>query len=291
MMMGRIDLTKRPGGGAIDIDVLKRKSWPGISAQFIRIAAPTAYNFKVANSATYIGVHDLYRIDGETIASGVVPSYAKDLRNKLTYAPAGCDLEGWCKIDKPGSLSMVVLEPSASGRSSVDPTQHPPRIEFEDHMLRSLMLRFQAVLEDPSLDLPGYVETLGELLLFELDRISSRQPRAPGQPCGLTSRQVRLVTEYMESHLTDKTTVSELATLVDLTRFHFIRSFKRTTGVPPHRFMIQRRIDRAKELLAQSDKSIAEVAAGTGFRNSIDLARAFRRIVGTTPSAFRRDQA
>jgi len=100
---------------------------------------------------------------------------------------------------------------------------------------------------------------------------------------------VRLVIDYMDAHLTEKTTISELAALVDLTRFHFIRSFKQTTGMPPHQFMIRRRIDLAKELLAGRDATIADVAAKVGFNSAIQLTRAFRRIVGTTPSTFRRD--
>ncbi|MBX9826337.1 MAG: helix-turn-helix transcriptional regulator, partial [Xanthobacteraceae bacterium] len=71
--------------------------------------------------------------------------------------------------------------------------------------------------------------------------------------------------------------------------FHFIRSFKQAAGIPPHQFMIRLRVDRAKEMLAEGDLSIAEVASQTGFGSPIQLTRAFRRVVGTTPSAFRRD--
>ena len=60
-------------------------------------------------------------------------------------------------------------------------------------------------------------------------------------------------------------------------------------GIPPHQFMIRLRVDRAKEMLAEGDLSIAEVASQTGFGSPIQLTRAFRRVVGTTPSAFRRD--
>ena len=78
------------------------------------------------------------------------------------------------------------------------------------------------------------------------------------------------------------------AKLVGLTRFHFIRAFKQAAGVPPHQFMIRRRVDRAQELLAERNTSIAEVADRTGFGSSIQMTRAFRRVIGTTPSAVRR---
>ena len=288
-MPSGLQLSKRPGGGAIDLEVLRRKSWPGITAQFMRIAAPTAYDFKVENSSNCIALYDLYRTDGETAASGLPPSYAKDLRDKITYLPAGGDLEGWCRIKKVAAIATVTLEQTACTKPAVDLAQLPPRVEFEDPMLRSVLLRFQAILNDPSLDLPGYAETLAELLAFELERISVRQPPQPSARSGLSASQIRLITDYMDSRLAEKTTIVELAARLDLTRFHFIRSFKQAAGIPPHQFMIRRRVDRAKELLADRHVTIAEVAAKTGFGSAIQLTRAFRRVVGTTPSSYRRN--
>jgi AraC family transcriptional regulator len=280
---------KRPAGGAIDVGELKRKSWPGFAAEYMRIDGPLEYDFRVALRSNHVSLINLYRTDGETSASGVPRSYAKDLRNKLTYAPLDCDLEGWCKIEKGAIVTSVALDPARSKEAEINLTRLPPRLDFEDQMLRSVMLRFQALVTDPSYDAPGYAETLAEVLTFDLYRIASGLPRAAAECSGLSANQIRIVTEYMESHLNEKTTISELAGLVDLTRFHFIRSFKQAAGIPPHQFMIRLRVDRAKEMLAEGELSIAEVASQTGFGSPIQLTRAFRRVVGTTPSAFRRD--
>jgi len=273
----------------IDLESLKRRSWGGIAAYWVKIAAPVAYDFKLKSASNYIVLRDFYRIDGETRVRGLPPTATKDLRNKLAYIPAGCEVEGWHKFDKAAAAIIVTINRSASARQAVDLAKLPPRIEFEDPLLRSLMLRFQALLDDPSLDSPGYVETLAELLTFELARTQSGSRSAHASQSGLTSTQVRLVTGYMDSHLSEKTSISELAALVDLTRFHFIRAFKQSTGVPPHQFMIRRRLDRAKELLAERNATIAEIADRTGFGSPVQMTRAFRRIVGTTPSAFRRN--
>lgn len=288
-MPRHLERTKRPVGGAIDVGELKRKSWPGFAAEYVRIDGPLEYAFRAAHRSNHICLMNLYRMDGETCASGVPCSQTKDLRNKLTYAPLDCALEGWCKIDKSAVVTTVVLDPARREQSEIDLTRLPPRLEFEDQMLRWIMLRFQALLTDPSYDIPGYAETLSEVLAFDLYRISSGAPRRMAECAGLSPSQIRLVTEYMESHLGEKTTISELAGLVDLTRFHFIRSFKQAAGIPPHQFMIRLRVDRAKEMLAEGGLSIAEVASQTGFGSSIQLTRAFRRVVGTTPSAFRRE--
>jgi AraC family transcriptional regulator len=289
-MLSGLQFSKRPEGGAIDLEILRRKSWPGITAQFMRIAAPATYDFKISDSSNCLALYDLYRTDGETAASGQSRSYAKDLRNKITYLPAGGELGGWCQIEKVGAIAMVAIEQTACTRQSVDLSRIPPQVEFEDPMLRSVLLRFQAILDDPSLDLPGYAETLAELLAFELERVSARLPSQPSARSGLSASQIRLITEYMDSHLAEKTTIAELAARLDLTRFHFIRSFKKAAGVPPHQFMIRRRVERAKELLEDHRVTIAEVAARTGFGSAIQLTRAFRRFVGTTPSSYRRNR-
>jgi AraC family transcriptional regulator len=283
-----VQWSNRAGGGAIDLDVLKRKSWAGITAHLVRIAAPVTYDFKLSGSLNYVALHDFYRVDGETIVSGLPPSFAKDLRGKLAFIPAGCEVEGWTKIEKPASIVIVMIDPDTANRQPVDLTRLPPRIDFDDPMLRSLMLRFQAILDDPSLDVPGYAETLANLLTFELARVTSNQPASLSNQCGLTPGQMRLIIEYMDDHLNEKITISELAALVNLTRFHFMRAFKQTAGVPPLQFMIRRRVDRAKEFLAEHSTSVGEIADRTGFGSPILMSRAFRRILGTTPSALRR---
>jgi AraC family transcriptional regulator len=283
-----LDLNKYPGGGEIDLEVFKRKSWPGFTAQFVRIAAPVAYGFKVKSKWSYIALHDLCRVDGETSVSGLPRSFSKDLRGKLAFIPAGCDAEGWTKIEKAASLIIVMIDQIASNRQAVELAKLAPRIDFDDQSLRALMLRFQAILDDPSLDVPGYAETLAELLTFELARASGGPCGAQSLPCGLATSQLRLVTEYMDAHLNEKITVAELAALVGLTRFHFIRAFKQATGMPPLQYIIRRRVDRAKELLEMRDATIAEVAGRSGFGSPIQMTRAFRRVVGTTPSAIRR---
>jgi AraC family transcriptional regulator len=231
---------------------------------------------------------NLYRTDGETTSSDAQRSTAKDLRNKLTFAPAGCSLAGWCRIEKPATVTTVALVPAEQNGRSFELADLSPRIDFEDQMLRWAMLRFTAMLADPAHDTPGYAETLAEVLSFDLIRIASDSEQRSADCGGLSASQIRLVIEYMETHLDEKIAIAELANLVDLTRFHFIRSFKQSVGVPPHQFIIQRRVERAKEMLTERGHSIADVALQTGFNSSIQLSRAFRRVVGVTPSEFRR---
>ena len=287
-MLGHVERISRVTGGAIDVDVLKRKSWPGFAAEFVRIPAPTFYDFKLRGAWSHVALLDLYRTGGETSAGGMDPTFVKDLRNKITFVPAGYTLEGCCSFDKTATITAIAIDPDAKFEHWIDVAQLSPRIEFVDQMLRWELLRFQTLLNDPGQDIPGYAETLVELLSYDLNRVAAGRSRQQPIAFGLNTSQVRIVTEYIDAHLSERPTISELAALVDLTRFHFIRSFKKAVGMPPHQFMIYRSVERAKELLAEQDQSVANVAVRTGFGSSIQLTRAFRRLVGTTPTEFRR---
>jgi AraC family transcriptional regulator len=79
-----------------------------------------------------------------------------------------------------------------------------------------------------------------------------------------------------------------MAELVDLSPFHFARAFKQAFGVPPHRYHIGRRIERAKALLAEQDNSVTEIARAVGFAETSSFSAAFRKTTGSAPSDYRR---
>ncbi len=95
------------------------------------------------------------------------------------------------------------------------------------------------------------------------------------------------VLRFIEAQVTaGEVRVGTLARLAPLSLFHFIRSFKDSTGVSPHQFVLQRRIEHAKALLAEG-RHASEVALDVGFASPSSFAAAFRRVTRTTPSAFR----
>jgi AraC family transcriptional regulator len=101
--------------------------------------------------------------------------------------------------------------------------------------------------------------------------------------------KLRRVIDYCQSNLHRNVTLSELSALVDLTPGHFCAAFKRATGQRPHQFQIERRVERAKALLRDSDKSIADIALAVGFGSQSHLYIYFNRMTGFTPARYRRD--
>jgi transcriptional regulator of acetoin/glycerol metabolism len=113
---------------------------------------------------------------------------------------------------------------------------------------------------------------------------------APQAHGGLSAGALRRLREYVQVHLSESIDLSMLAAVAGLSMHHFAREFKQSAGVTPHHYLIQKRIERAQQILAQTDLSLAEIAHAVGFSDQSHLARHFRGLLGTTPREFRRSQ-
>ncbi len=111
------------------------------------------------------------------------------------------------------------------------------------------------------------------------------------QPDCCRPRAVGAVGEYIRAHLADEITLDALATAVNLSAFHFARSFRATTGMPPHAFVTAHRLMVARDLLLRDGTSVAEVAFSVGFSNVSHFRRLFRQRYGLTPADLRMSAA
>jgi AraC-like DNA-binding protein len=115
-----------------------------------------------------------------------------------------------------------------------------------------------------------------------------RQMPAPVHRGGLPSGAMRRLHEHVDAHLSESIDLAELSAVTGLSVFHFARQFKLSTGMTPHYYLMQRRVQRAQEMLASTDLSLSDVAFATGFSDQSHLTRHFRSIAGMTPGQFRR---
>ena len=188
---------------------------------------------------------------------------------------------------EPGLVARVAAE--AFG---LDPARVslPP---FDGLILPPLRAAMLAVNDELTAGAAGSrlaAESLANLLAVHLTRNAS-PPRPPaGRTYGaLPQGKLRAVVEYVEDHLDASLTLEQMAAAAHLSAYHFARQFKAATGVPPHQYILARRVDRAQQLLhSDGDFSLAEIAARAGFSDQSQFSHHFMRLVGVTPRQFRK---
>jgi AraC family transcriptional regulator len=233
------------------------------------------------------------RQEGCTIIEGLPKSTLQDCSRKLTFVPAGHKYHDW---HEPRTLSRMVffyfnptvlaMSPEV-GRSSLPLV---PRLFFEDSSLMETALKVSALIEGGGSDHRHYLEALGVVLAHELVRINSGVRSADAAISGgLAAWQRRKSVAYIDEHLAEPISLAALARLVGLSACYFCRAFRQSFGVPPQRYQLMQRIERAKRLLAKHAASVTDVSLTIGYNDTSAFCTAFRRVTGLTPSAYRRN--
>lgn len=213
-------------------------------------------------------------------------------REPLSYVPAG--LRVWSRTENLRRLThldlhfdMSVLADRVLEGLDVAAMERP-RLKFSDDRLLSLARLIAVECRTAGTLQDLYGESLMAALLVGLLQGEAPADRKRGQ---LPPRQLRRVIDYIEENCSRVVRLQELAELTGLSTTHFCAAFKASTGVPPHKWQMRARIERAKTLLVTSETTLATVAVTAGFSDQAHLTRVFRQVVGVTPAAWLRDQS
>lgn len=169
-----------------------------------------------------------------------------------------------------------------------------PNFEFteiyktEDPLIEhiGLALLGEAGVENPTGRL--YADSLAQTLVFHLlKNYSTAKYAVANINGGLSGYKLRRVKEFINENLEEDLPLAAIAEVADLSQFHFARAFRRTTGFTPQQFLMQQRIERAKELLAKDDLPIVEISLRTGFKNQSHFTTLFRKYTKFTPKLWR----
>lgn len=113
-----------------------------------------------------------------------------------------------------------------------------------------------------------------------------RTPQARG---GLSAGTLRRINEYIEGGLSTSISLHDLASVAGLSDCHFARAFKQSTGMPPHRYLMKRRVERAAVLIRGTNRPLSEIALEVGFCDQSHFSRLVARVTGQTPRELRRE--
>jgi AraC family transcriptional regulator len=127
--------------------------------------------------------------------------------------------------------------------------------------------------------------------LLEVVKADSTRPAPPVVPGGLAGWQARRVAAYVEGRLGSRIRTPELASLVSLSTSHFSRAFRKTFREPPLAYVMRHRVHRAQLLMLQTRRALAQIALDCGMCDQPHFTRVFRKVIGMTPMAWRRQSS
>ncbi|MDQ0248802.1 AraC family transcriptional regulator [Sphingomonas kyeonggiensis] len=175
--------------------------------------------------------------------------------------------------------------------AEVEDLQSAPGEPMDDGQLYGLALAMRPVFDHPHEANRLFLEHIGWALCSHLASrygITTAKPRPIRG--GLAAWQERRTKELIEASLDGNISLNILAEECGLSRAHFARSFRQSTGMPPHQWLLERRVDRAREMLRDERIPISEVAIHCGFADQSHLSRVFRKFAGVSPLAWRKSQ-
>jgi AraC family transcriptional regulator len=159
---------------------------------------------------------------------------------------------------------------------------------FEDAHLTALLQELRDEAARPTSS-AMFVRGVAQAIAIHLARnYAELSDRSKGEASSLPGFKLRRVTDWMADHLSEEFSLSRVAEQSGMSVFHFTRLFKRATGVPPSQYQIKLRMDAARRLLRETNRSVIAIGNEVGYSNPSHFARLFRKETGLTPSEYRK---
>ncbi|HWS61719.1 MAG TPA: AraC family transcriptional regulator [Steroidobacteraceae bacterium] len=277
-------------------DAVRRQSesWPGMTVEIVQANRRGRIDYRYCAPRHMLVVYERgVRHAGCTVIESLSPSTLQDCSRNIVFVPAGYAYHDW---HDPRTLSRVVffyvnpmqlaMTPDLGSLSS----SLAPRLFFKDNALVETALKIARLIESSRPDHRRYVEALGVVLVHELMRTTEGTQTAEANiHGGLAAWQRRKTVAYIEQHLAEPISLEVLAQMAGLSRNYFCRAFRQSFGIPPKRYQLSQRIERAKTLLAKHAASVTDIGGSVGYNDTSAFSTAFRRVTGLTPRAYRRN--
>ncbi|MEQ1491005.1 MAG: helix-turn-helix domain-containing protein [Terricaulis sp.] len=278
-------LTARDTAAALDTATVKRVPF---TLQHVFTPRTAGWDFAWDGSSAYLALHDLVLADGELDCGELGTVRQLDLRRRMTFLPADVSVKGWSEpTERSNSFTMLAFDQNwLFEELEIAPTEAAwqPRIYFRDPKLHRIMEELQRVARAPTTTPRLMADSLAFLASSEVVQVLSRSLRDRGR---LEKSQLAAAVEFMDAHLAQDVSLADIAQAAGLSVFHFSRAFKSSTGVGPYRYLLERRIDRARELISSTSLPVALIGTMVGFKTASHFSRSFTEIVGISPRAYR----
>lgn len=278
------------------IDMKSRASSAGVERACVRglpytiehiVTPEDGYDFEWSGSSAYVALHDIMLKDG-TMAGDIAPTSQLDMRMRMTFLPRGVRVSGWGEpTPRANSFTALYFDQDwllDELEAAPKDRDLQPSIYFQNKHLLHCLSRLGDLARAHTPAPKIMTDSLAVMAGVELMR-SQAATRLEG--AGLTSLQVNAVRDFVIAHIADDLSVADLAAVVGQSVFHFTRQFKKTTGVSPYRFVLEARVERAKQIMRDNTLPLSAIAQLAGFSSASHFSKIFSEIVGISPRAFR----
>jgi AraC-like DNA-binding protein len=261
-----------------------------VRVEFLRCKTQATLQWSVARpEVSLMWVRDKSSNARITMAGRAAESISPGRAN-CWFFPEGIGAEGELTGTTANDCVGVFVEPSFIP-PAVKEALAEPIMGFSHNALGRAFNELAGELTEPDEVLPLFTEGWAMQALAYVARAARKPLYRRSESCsGLAPWQLRRATEMLRSDLSENLSLTAVASACKLSVSHFSRAFKRSTGLPPHQWIMSARIDAARDLLAHSQTPLVTVAGMCGFADQSHFSRIFWRVVGASPGAWRREQ-
>ena len=261
-----------------------RAGWENINFEYhLQPAFETPKHF-TTNYALIIRMTDIFglerKLDGR---------YKKENSAIGDFALIPPNVVHWAASSKQSEFLVLSLKPdfiihNACELVNEEDVEILPQFSQPDALVYQMGLAVQKALQSNLLCSRLYVESIGVALSAHLlQNYSSKKYSIKEYTGGLPRAKLQRAIDFILNHLSDDLLLEAIAQEVGMSKYHFTRLFKQSTGLSPYQYVIQSRIEHAKMLLLDGNLKISEISAAVGFSDQSQFTRQFKRLVGVTP--------
>jgi len=261
--------------------------WHGIRADLCQIEAIETPRFRTVDHSLVVHLSNPARVELKT--DGHCDSRQR-VQGDLAILPATAVRQ--VRSGDPHEVLVVAVSQELVVQTALDagdgtPFELIPRPYYRDARLEHICWALKAEAESGYASSPLYGESLALAVCVHLLRQRMGKDSLAMKKGGMAPRTLRRVLDYIESNLDSPLRMADLAELSGLSQYRFAHNFKCATGLPPYQCVLRARLDRAKQMLRQTNLSVLDIAYAVGYQSIGRFNSLFRRELGTTPSNYR----